>query len=301
MTEVEQDERPPTIGDPSTMVKLADGVWVIPDAHRTPHVPNVGIVVGERAALIVDSGLGAANADRVFAALRTVSQPDRVYLTQTHFHPEHGFGAQRLRDRVLIVYNAAQFEELQDKGQMFLEMFRGFSASIAEALEDVTFVTPDLMYAERAQLDLGGITVELCQQGPAHTRGDQSVFLSRESILFTGDLVEERFFPILPDGDSSVGPWIAALERLEALEPQQVVPGHGSPGGLDLLRDYRLALVEWRALALAFADARATREEITDTLSRRILNSRPDWENQEWVVPMIQKCLDESPRRDASQ
>jgi glyoxylase-like metal-dependent hydrolase (beta-lactamase superfamily II) len=301
MTETERDERPPTIGEPSTIVKLADGVWVIPDAHRTPHVPNVGIVVGDRAALIVDSGLGAANADRVFAALRTVSEHERVYLTQTHFHPEHGFGAQRLRDRVLIVYNSAQFDELQDKGQMFLEMFRGFSAPIAEALEDVTFVAPDVMYARQARLDLGGITADLCQQGPAHTRGDQSVFLSGERILFTGDLVEERFFPILPDGDSSVGRWIAALERLEALEPHQIVPGHGSHGRLDLLRDYRLALVEWLALVRVLAEDGTAREDIEDSLRQRIVNSRPDWDNQEWVAPMIQKCLEESSSEHASR
>jgi glyoxylase-like metal-dependent hydrolase (beta-lactamase superfamily II) len=291
MTEAHH-ERPPTVGDPSTMVNLADGVWVIPDAHRTPHVPNVGIVVGERAALIIDSGLGADNADRVFAALRTVSHHDRVYLTQTHFHPEHGFGAQRLRDRVLIIYNSAQFHELQDKGRMFLEMFRGFSAHMAEALRDVAFVAPDLMYAEQARLDLGGITADLVQQGPAHTRGDQSVFLPHERILFTGDLVEERYFPILPDDDSSVARWIAALERLEALHPRHVVPGHGSLGELDLLRDYRLALVDWLVRARALAGDGADPQEIEDSLTQAIVNSHPDWDNREWVTAMIRKCLE---------
>jgi glyoxylase-like metal-dependent hydrolase (beta-lactamase superfamily II) len=292
MSEAERYERPPTIEDPSALVQLSAGVWVIPDSERTPHVPNVGIVVGERAALIVDSGLGADNADRVFTALRSVSRHERVYLTQTHFHPEHGYGAQRLQDRVVITYNATQFAELQEKGQMFLDMFRGFSEHIAEALEDVVFVTPDLMYAERAQLDLGGVTVELDHRGPAHTRGDQTVFLPDQRILFTGDLVEERFFPILPDADASITRWIAALERLERLKPQVVVPGHGAIGDFELLRGYRQTLVGWLERAQALAAIGKASDAIERELSEQILAEYPDWDNREWVAPMIVNCLD---------
>jgi glyoxylase-like metal-dependent hydrolase (beta-lactamase superfamily II) len=292
MSEAERYERPPTIGDPSALIELSEGVWVIPDSERTPHVPNIGIVVGERAALIVDSGLGADNADRVFTALRSVSAHERVYLTQTHFHPEHGYGAQRLQDRVVITYNAAQFSELQEKGQMFLEMFRGFSEHIATALEDVVFVRPDVMYADRARLDLGGVTVELEHRGPAHTRGDQTVFLPDHRILFTGDLVEERFFPILPDADASITRWIAALRRLEELQPEVVVPGHGAIGGFELLLNYRQTLEGWLERTRARARTGDDPGAIEHELSEQILAEHADWDNREWVAPMIVNCLE---------
>jgi glyoxylase-like metal-dependent hydrolase (beta-lactamase superfamily II) len=292
MSEAERYDRPPTIGDPSALIELADGVWAIPDTDRTPHVPNVGIIVGEHAALIVDSGLGADNADRVFLALRSVSSHQRVYLTQTHFHPEHGYGAQRLQDRVVITYNQVQFAELHEKGQMFLDMFRGFSEHMAAALEDVVFVTPDVLYADRAQLDLGGVTVELQQRGPAHTRGDQTVFLPDSRILFTGDLVEERFFPILCDGDAFITRWITALAQLEEQEPQVVVPGHGAIGGFELLSSYKETLAGWLDRVRTMACAGVAPARIESELSEQILLEYPDWENREWVVPMISKCLE---------
>jgi glyoxylase-like metal-dependent hydrolase (beta-lactamase superfamily II) len=292
MSTTDRFDRPPTVGAPASLVQVSERVWVLPDAERTPHVPNVGFVIGERAVLIVDSGLGVENADRVFAALRSLTDRERVYLTQTHFHPEHGYGAQRLQDRVTVVYNAPQFAELQEKGQLFLEMFRGFSEHIAAALADVVFIKPDIVYGGAAELELGELTVELTHQGPAHTRGDQSVHIPAEGVLFTGDLVEERFFPILPDDDASMSRWIAALVRLEALSPSVVVPGHGALGAFDLLRGYRETLDGWRAQAVELAGQGRSADEVDRELTEQILRERPDWDNREWVGPMVRKSLE---------
>ena len=282
-------ERPPVITDPSTMVEVADRTWVIPDAFRTPHVPNVGIVVGDRAALIVDSGLGARNAERVLAALRSVTDLRRVYLTQTHFHPEHGYGAQRLRDDVTIVYNADQYDELLQKGEEFLVMFRGFSTMIAEALEDVTFVRPDITFDNAATLDLGGREVQLVQRGPAHTRGDQSVYLPDVEVLFTGDLVEERFFPILPDEDAGGSAWIAALAAMQTLSPAVVVPGHGAIGDGELLSGYHATLVGWQQRVAAALAGNDDVSAVVDRLEAELHAEHPDWDNREWVAPMLRQ------------
>ena len=83
---------PPLIvrGEP---VEISDGVYVIPD-NRVPLVPNVGIVVGDRAALVIDTGLGRRNASYVLEQARRLADRKPLYLTITHFHPEHGFGAE---------------------------------------------------------------------------------------------------------------------------------------------------------------------------------------------------------------
>ena len=115
-------------------------------------------------------------------------------------------------------------------------MFRTFGAAVAEQLEGVELVKPDEVYEDRTSLDLGGVEVELHHFGLAHTRGDQVVFLPEQRVLFTGDLVETRLFPIFPwfppdDADVNGSRWIDVLGRLEALEPEVVVPGHGEVGG----------------------------------------------------------------------
>src|ERR1700704_7102266 len=85
-------------------VEVADGVFVIPD-NRVEVVPNVGIVVGQQAVLVIDSGLGRRNGTYVLDQARRIAANRPVYLTITHFHPEHGFGAQALKGAARTVYN----------------------------------------------------------------------------------------------------------------------------------------------------------------------------------------------------
>ena len=65
----------------------------------------------------------------------------RLILTITHFHPEHGFGAQAFKGAAHITYNRAQRDELQAKGQAYLGMFRTFGPGVAEALSETDIVS----------------------------------------------------------------------------------------------------------------------------------------------------------------
>src|SRR5581483_4711543 len=176
---------------------------------------------------------------RVLEAARGKADGRKLILTTTHFHPEHGFGAQAFRGEAHMVYNRAQLDEFRDKGAAYVEMFRTFGPAVAAALEGVELVEPDEVYdGDEHTLDLGGRSVQLLTWGLAHTRGDQVVFLPEERILFTAALVEERIFPIYPyfppdDVDVDGSRWIEVLRKLEALEPVQVVVGHGDVGGVD--------------------------------------------------------------------
>ena len=71
-------------------VEIADGVFVIPDG-RVPLVANIGVIVGDRAALVVDTGLGPRNGAAVHDIARNLEGDRPLFLTITHFHPEHGF------------------------------------------------------------------------------------------------------------------------------------------------------------------------------------------------------------------
>jgi glyoxylase-like metal-dependent hydrolase (beta-lactamase superfamily II) len=287
MAETEQGPPPPDV-DETGIAEIADGVWAIPD-RRVPLVPNIGIVEGDDAVLVVDTAMGPRNGERVLAVAKEKAAGRPLVVTITHFHPEHGFGAQVFRSEAQIVYNRAQLEELNDKGQAYVEMFRTFGPNVAAALEGVELVEPHETYdGGRHELDLGGRTVELLAWGPAHTRGDQVVFLPEERILFTGDLVEERMFPIYPyfppdDADVDGSAWIEVLRRLEDLQPATVVPGHGAVGDVGLVgtaREYHeLLRHETGRLAADGLDADAT----VARLEPEVLERYPGWEQPEWI------------------
>ena len=287
MSEVET-QGPPAPIVTNAPAEIADRVWVIPDG-RVPLVPNIGIVAGSRGALVVDTGMGPANGAIVRGHADEIAAGRQLLLTITHFHPEHGYGAQAFDPGATIVYNAGQLAEFRQKGLPYLEMFRTFGDAVAEQLEDVELVEPHVVYDGSADIDLGGRTAQLRTWGLAHTQADQVVFLPEQRILFTGDLVESRCFAIFPwfppnDVDVDGDRWIALLERLESLDPELVVPGHGEIGDVGVIvaaREYIMAL---REETYRLADAGASEDEAAADLDRRFRELHPDWDQPEWIA-----------------
>ena len=279
---------PPVVrGEP---VEVADGVHVIPDG-RVELVPNVGIVVGEDAVLVVDTGMGPRNGAYVLEQARRMAGGRRLYLTLTHFHPEHGYGAQAFKGVATIVCNRAQRDELRRKGAAYLAMFRGLRPAVAAELEGVELVAPDLVHDGEAEIDLGGRTALLRPVGPAHTVGDQVVLVDGR-VLFGGDLLETRIFPIapyFPPHDTDVDPrrWIDVLDRLAALAPEVVVPGHGEVAGAALIHDVRDYLAYVRTEADRLRAAGVPADEAAAAVDRSARDRWPDWERPEWITPAV--------------
>jgi len=239
------------------------------------------------AALVIDTAMGARNGERVLAEARRLGGDRKLLLTTTHFHPEHAFGAAPLMPHATYVCNRAQAQELAAKGREFVELFSTFGPGLAQLLDGVELVPPDVTFDGSAQIDLGGRIVELIEIGPAHTRGDMVVLLPAERIMFAGDLVERRFLPIFPDPDASGSRWLASLDRLDALGAETVVGGHGEPGGpelTDALRGY-LTLVRDRVAAL-HGEGR-TLAEIELALETEVAEQLADWDNQMWVKSAV--------------
>ncbi len=144
---------------------------------------------------------------------------------------------------------------------------------------------PDVIYRGEAWIDLGGRFVHLAERGDGHTRGDQLVIVPEERVVFSGDLVEEKFFAIMPDEDSDGNVWIRRLEELEALDPEVVVPGHGDLGGVELARAARASLEEIRDRAASLRAAGVGPEELAATIEAEQVELYEDWGNREWVGP----------------
>lgn len=281
-------DAPAPFVDVSSVKEIASGVWIIPD-HRVPLVPNIGIVVGDHSALVIDTGMGASNGRNVLETARRLAGDRRLILTLTHFHPEHGYGAEPFKGTAKIVYNRGQAQEFADKGQPYLDMFRGMGPAVAEALEGTRLVEADELYDGAAHdIDLGGTTVQLRNWGKAHTRGDQIAFLPGQRILFTGDLAEEKTFPIFPwfpphDMDIDGANWVRALDDCIAMKPQTVIPGHGDVGGVDIVvgvRDYIAAMAQ--SVQAGRRQGRSD-EQLVAELAPRIRAEHPDWHFPEWI------------------
>lgn len=285
-------ELPEPLVDVGGAQEIARDVVVIPN-QCVPLVPNIGLIGGTQSVLVVDTGVGPRNAAKVLEFALEYAGGRRLYLTTTHFHPEHAFGAGTFQPEATYLVNQAQADDLAAKGPGYLEMFRGLGENVARELEGVELARPDTVYAGGYALDLGGRIVQLEGTGRAHSNGDQVVTV--DDILFTGDLVEAGQFAIFPwfpphDTDVSGIRWLAVMDRLVARKPGTVVPGHGDLGGTDLLtstRDYLQVLRDetWRR-----RDSSATEETIVEEVTAVMLQRHPEWTGQEWIDKGI-RCL----------
>ena len=287
-----QTQPPPLVQENKT-AKVSEHVYVIPDG-RVNLVPNIGIIVGTRATLIVDAGMGPRNGQTVLRELAKVNKNTDLYFTTTHFHPEHMTGGQAFPANTIVIRPEVQQEEVDRKQPEFIHNFSQRTPEMKALLQDVKPRAPDIVFDREAKLDLGGVTVRLLWLGPAHTRGDSFVFVEGDGVLFTGDAVINRFFPIFPDADASGKNWLAILDQLDELHPRKIVPGHGEVGDAALIGMERTYL---KAVQSRVAELKAqgkSADESAKLLSVEFRAKYPDWENPGWIADAVKRFYAES-------
>jgi glyoxylase-like metal-dependent hydrolase (beta-lactamase superfamily II) len=266
--------------------EIAEHVYVIPD-QRINVIPNIGIIVGRDGVLVVDTGMGPRNAETVLNEVKKITSQPIAYLTVTHFHPEHGMGAQAFPASTIVIYPTAQKIELLEKGAAMISQFSGVSPGIADLLKPVKIRMPNVTFSEEAEVDLGDFPVRLLHWGPSHTRGDEFVFLPKQSIVFGGDVVVNRFFPIMADSDSSGTNWIEILGRLENLHPAIVVPGHGAVGDVGVISAMREYLVFVRDRVQQLKSQGSSLADVEKKLEPEVRAKYKDWDNPDWIKNAI--------------
>jgi len=259
----------PNLGEDT--VKISDHVQAIMG------FPNVAIVVGTRATLVIDTGLGPRNGATAARVAAKLSAPNaKLYLTTTHFHPEHAAGDAGFPAGTILIRNAMQQKEMELHGNELLEMFRG-NAAWKELLADVNLRTPDVLYHDEAKIDLGGVTARLLWLGEAHTKGDELIFVEPDRTLVSGDVVQNKTVPnIFGDGGTPAS-WLAVLDKVAALNVLHVLPDHSAPGDGSLVAQEKAFMNDLRTRALELRKQRVNFADAGKQLTTEFKAKYPDW------------------------
>jgi cyclase len=215
---------PAGAADEPRLHELIPGIhaWVQPDGSWW--VNNAGAVAGEDGALVIDTCATAARTRRFLDALdaATGSAPVRMAVN-THQHGDHTYGNSLLPDATVILGHTHMREGLR------VDPIIDGCPPVWHPVPDwgpVTRRLPDIAVGASLTVHVGDRRVELLHPGgPAHTTGDLIAWLPEERVLFSGDLVFAGLTPLVFMG--SVDGALAALDWLESLQPDIVVPGHG--------------------------------------------------------------------------
>lgn len=249
-------ERPPGFVapdlSPSGLVlqpeELADGVFALL-ANRPPK-DNNGLIVGDRCALVVDSGITPAVAAQIQRHAAALTDKPIRYLANTTFHGDHTFGNAAFDDDVVVVSSAknkAAMTDLGDEKRARQESMYG-DPSLDTVLR---WRLPDLVFDRRLEIDLGGRTVELWHFGPGNGPGDTIVYVPDVKLAWTGNfLVPAGVAPMLLIGDPlRYATTVRAMRQ--ALDIEKFVPGHGFIADAEQASRWLIAYLEGLATGVS--------------------------------------------------
>lgn len=232
--------------------QLAPGVYAAIDQGGRAG-SNAGIVIGNRAVLVVDSLYREAASRALLEAVRGLTSLPIRYLVNTHHHIDHVAGNRLFAAAGATVLAQRQVADwIQTEN---LNLLGGDKATPEQREQVAQLLQPQLSFNERLQLDLGGRRVEL-QHRLGHTGADTVVWVPDAQVMFLGDLLWRRAIPNLID--ANLVQWRATLETLGVMgEATRFVPGHGGVANAQDLREFAGYL---DALDQAVAEAQGPEE-----------------------------------------
>jgi glyoxylase-like metal-dependent hydrolase (beta-lactamase superfamily II) len=283
----------PLIRD-TAVAKVSEHVHVISDLN-VGLVPNVGIIVGTKATLVVDTGLGPRNGETVLRVTNGVSSNAELYVVSTHFHPEHALGESAFPATAKIIRARAQQQDIDEFGLALAKTFASRSPLVADLLEDARFRKADIIFDRDYTIDLGGVRVRLLSLGPTHTRGDTIVWVEGDRILFAGDVVMNRTFVAFASPYSSVKAWLADFDQLTPLQALKVVPSHGPVGDASLIAEQRTMMIAIQSRAIDLKRQGKSADEAAQTLQAEFQAKYPGWAVPARVGIIVRTAYAEAP------
>ncbi len=224
-------------------------------ANNEGFMSNAGFVVTPAGVVVFDSLGTPSLAQAMLGEIRKITDAPILRVIVSHYHADHYYGLQVFKDAGAEIWAHAyargatrhiaarlRFEQRKEVLDPWVSQDRQ------------RFIEADVWLEGDTDFELGGVRFQIRHVGPAHSPEDLALYVVGDGVLYAGDLVFKGRVPFVGEADSRL--WLAALDRLLALNPKVLVPGHGGMstdpvGDLTLTRDYLTYLREQMGKAVA--------------------------------------------------
>jgi glyoxylase-like metal-dependent hydrolase (beta-lactamase superfamily II) len=245
----------PIVSGAHRFEKVTDGIYYATASGTMTVGANSPIILTDTEAIVIDSEITPAAARALVADLKAITDKPVRYVIDSHYHYDHAFGNQVFPDAQIIGHEntrkrllgntmaeatylssvepvPARVEALRKRiadekdPQIRATLERQVANSLAylEQVKEIRVTPPTVTLDRKMTLFRGGREIQLLFLGRGHTDTDVVVYLPKERIVCTGDLMESVISYM---GDSYPEDWIQTLDRLKEIDFDTVMPGHG--------------------------------------------------------------------------
>lgn len=257
------------------LTRIADNVYAYVGARNATPAgsfgANAGIVIGNDGIAVIDTLISSREAKRFIRDIRAVSDRPIRYVIDTHEHLDHAFGnAEFAALGATIVSGGSCRKKMIESAEAVLKNAKEYGLT-EDDVKGTRIAVPTLSFRGEMEIDLGGRTVRLVDPGPSHTDGSILVYVPGTKTLFAGDILFTDYHPYMGDGD--IEGWIAALDRVLAMDVEAIVPGHGPLSGRKDIADMKSYLTAFdakaRELCAKSGDVAAIKAALLEALPAR--------------------------------
>jgi glyoxylase-like metal-dependent hydrolase (beta-lactamase superfamily II) len=273
--------------------KVAEGVYYSTATGSMTIGSNSVVIVNDQDVMVVDPGITPAAATSFIADVKTLTNKPIKYVVDTHYHYDHAFGNQVFGPDVTIIGHDTTRRRLNGPGSLkertyltngtgaIANRFTVLKRQISEAADaqqrailerqlaihqqyadeqaKIRPTPPNATLSRDMTLVRGTREIQIRFFGRAHTDGDIVVFLPKERMVATGDMITSA---LSYTGDAFLEEWPATLEGVLSLDFDTVLPGHGSVfKGKDHIRNLQAYWRDFYQQATAFRKQGVSPEE----------------------------------------
>ena len=195
---------------------------------------NVGIISTPKGDVIVDTPILSRHAATITEALGAENRGSARYLIVTHPHGDHILGTGLFGEDVIVIGSRFTYEQMKKyesaEARAWAESWNWQNQDEVEEMANARIKLPEIIFEDELNLELGGLEIQILPLS-GHQRNVTGVFVPKYRALFTGDALFNENHPYMAEGNFQV--WLDSLEKMKALKPDFIVPGHGPVCGIE--------------------------------------------------------------------
>ncbi len=220
----------------SRPIKVAEGVYSAIGATQPPtyenanHNNNLSFIVTTDGVLVFNAGGSYLIAKAMHQEIKKVTDQPVKHVVFENAQSHAILGAKYWQEQgANLIAHEETLKEIKAHGD---EIYKRADRRIRDRILGSEIILPNQTFFKKMTIPMGDTMIELLHLGPSHSPDDIQLWLPEQKVLISGDTAfNVRMLPVFPHTDTAG--WIKTWDKLVALEPEIIIPGHGGPTDIE--------------------------------------------------------------------